>query len=320
VVKVFWYVQLVGPIASKKVLQITLILYNIHSRHTHRAGSAAGCSILDLTQVSTDKRFSRIIYIYYKGLTFGETREGLRLPQSRARPSHLHTYIYIYNIIIRTPTTRPSHWLIHIYIYIYIWRAAIYNIMMRYTVIMELWWVGGWSVGSGRPDGIREVTLQVAGDASAVARRRRVNVRYGAPDPPGGVARCAALVSITHGSLRFQTLIGSFGDAHAYIYTAWRARGTIIATAGLEIHSARRRRGDESTTTIGSRGWQRASKLTTKAEWRMGKVWNCLSTLIYILQYSFIIYIIHTFFSIYICTGVHCIYATAVVYQWRDTV
>jgi len=94
--------------------------------------------------------------------------------------------------------------------------------------------------------------------------RGRVNVRYGAPDPPGGVARCAAPVSITHGSLRFQTLIGSFGDAHAYIYTARRARCTIIAM-GLEIHSARLRRGDESTTTttamtIGSRaGGERPS-------------------------------------------------------------
>lgn len=36
----------------------------------------------------------------------------------------------------------------------------------------------------------------------------RVNVRYGAPDPPGGVARCAASVTITHAA-SVETLIGT---------------------------------------------------------------------------------------------------------------
>lgn len=81
------------------------------------------------------------------------------------------------------------------------------------------WWGTGWK---DSPVGRREGT-----------GRARVNVRYGAPDPPGGVARCAAPVLITHGSLRSRDF-----NWHAYTRPTTPRRIAIIEPE-LKIHSRR---------------------------------------------------------------------------------
>lgn len=131
------------------------------------------------------------IFIYmYLSLISSETRKWFTATQ-QCTSSSLYNIICTYNI---------QYIILHIIYYthyMYIYYISVYT-RVRLTVDCVLLY--DFSVYTG---GVRVLPGAYLDSRAVAARRGPVNVRYGAPDPPGGVARCAAPMSITHGSLRF---------------------------------------------------------------------------------------------------------------------